>query len=120
LILSGCFTIQALTPELQAVSSRQITRWNWEVTPTERGRQTLHLTLSAHIDVAERDTPLVVRTFQREILVDVTVRQRIVGFIKDNWQWLWTAIVVPIAVYLWKHRKKRAEKQKTMQDWSVP
>lgn len=106
------FTIQALTPDLQAVTSQQITRWKWEATPTEHGRQTLHLALSARIDVAGRDAPLVVRTFDREIQVDITLPQRVSGFIQKNWQWLWAAIVVPIAGYLWKRRKKRRAKPK--------
>ena len=106
------FTIQALRPDLQAVTSEQVTRWKWEVTPTERGRQTLHLTLSAHIEVAGRDTPLVVRTFHREIQVNITVPQRLSGFIQNNWQWLWATLVVPIAGYLWQRRKKRGAKPK--------
>ena len=113
------FTIQALRPGLQAVTSEQITRWKWEVTPTEHGRQTLHLTLSAHIDVAGRDTPLVVQTFHREIQVNITVPQRVSGFIQNNWQWLWAAIVVPIAGFLWNRRKKRWVKPKAKPKRSV-
>jgi hypothetical protein len=28
------------------------------------------------------------------------------GFIQKNWQWLWAAIVVPIAGYLWTPAEK--------------
>jgi hypothetical protein len=77
----------------------------WEVT-NQASAQTLHLALSAHIDVAGRDAPLVVRTFDRDIQVDITIPQRVSGFIQKNWQWLWAAIVVPIVGYLWKRRKK--------------
>jgi hypothetical protein len=100
------FAIEALTPDLQAVTSQQITRWKWEVTPTEYGPHTLHLAVSAHIDVAGRDAPLVARTFDRQIQVEITIPQRVSGFIQKNWQWLWAAIVVPIVGYLWKRRRK--------------
>jgi hypothetical protein len=100
------FGIEAQMPDLQAVTSQQTTRWTWKVTPTGHGPQTLHLTLSAHIDVAGRDAPLVVRTFDREIRVYITIPQRVSGFIQKNWQWLWAVIVVPIAGYLWRRRKK--------------
>jgi hypothetical protein len=106
------FAIEALTPDLQAVTSQQITRWKWEVTPKEHGPQTLHLALSAHIDVAGRDAPLVARTFDRDIQVDITIPQRVSGFIQKNWQWLWAAIVVPIAGYLWKRRRKASLRPK--------
>jgi hypothetical protein len=100
------FGIEAQMPDLQAVTSQQATRWTWKVTPTGHGPQTLHLTLSAHIDVAGRDAPLVVRTFDRDIQVSITIPQRVSGFIQKNWQWLWAVIVVPIAGYLWRRRKK--------------
>ena len=100
------FAIEALTPDLQAVAREQITRWKWEVTPTGHGPQTLHLVLSAHIDVAGEDAPFVARTLDREIQVNITIPQRVSGFIQKNWQWLWAAIVVPIAGYLWKRRRK--------------
>lgn len=72
-------------PDRQAVTSQQTTRWTWKVTPTGHGPQTLHLTLSAHIDVAGRDAPLVVRTFDRDIQVNITILQRVSGFIQKNW-----------------------------------
>ncbi len=103
------FAIEALTPDLQAVTSQQITRWKWKVTPTAHGIQALDLAVSAVIDVAGRDAPLVVRTFGREIQVDITIPQRVSGFVQKNWQWLWAAIVVPIAGYLWKRNKKAAD-----------
>jgi hypothetical protein len=106
------FAIEALTPDLQAIASQQVTRWKWEVTPTEHGRQTLHLALSAQIDVAGRDAPLVVRTFDRDIQVDITFPQRAFGFIEKNWQWLWAAIFVPIVGYLWKRRNERKARSK--------
>jgi hypothetical protein len=102
------FKIEALQPDLQAVTSQQTTRWKWEVTPTEHGSRTLNLALSALIDVDGRDTPFVVQTFGREIRVYITIPQRVSGFIQKNWQWLWAVIVVPIAGYLWRRRKKAA------------
>lgn len=98
------FTIEALAPALQAVTMHEITRWRWDVTPTQPGRQRLHLALSAHIDVTGHDAPFVVRTFARQIQVEITVPQRFRGFVQNNWQWLW-AFLVPILIYVWKRAK---------------
>jgi hypothetical protein len=106
------FAIVAQTPELLAITSVQTSRWQWEVTPIEHGRQRLHLTLSAHIDVAGHETPLVVRTFDRTIEVQITVAQRVSAFIGKNWQWLWAAVLVPIAAYLWRRWKKLPSRAK--------
>jgi hypothetical protein len=110
------FAIEEHMPGQQWVTSQQ-TRWTWKVTPTGHGPETLHLTLYAYIDIAGRDAPLVVRTLEREIQVNITIAQRASGFIQKNWQWLWAAILVPIAGYLWKrarkaHRRPKQDKEK--------
>jgi hypothetical protein len=106
------FAIQTLTPELQAVTSRQTTRWRWEATPTEFGQRSLHFTLSAQVKIDGSDTPLVVRTFDREMLVKISLAQRVSGFVANNWQWLWAAVAAPIAGYWFKRGKKRIAKPK--------
>lgn len=100
------FAITAITPELQAVSRIEVTEWKWEVKPMSQGRQNLHLTLSAHIGVDGTSTSRVIRTLSKDIKVEVTRRQWIGSFIKKNWQWLWAAILVPIAGWLWKRWNK--------------
>jgi hypothetical protein len=45
------FEIRPLTPERQAVSGEGVTEWGWAISPTESGTLTLHLTVSAVIDV---------------------------------------------------------------------
>ena len=105
------FSIEPIEPPLQAVSRRETTRWRWEVIPTAHGRHTLHLQLYAHIDVAGLDTPYVIQTYDKPVEVQITVPQRVTGFVGDNWQWLWAAVLVPIVGYLWKRatsRRKRA------------
>jgi hypothetical protein len=106
------FRVEALTPEIQPVGRRTDTEWSWEVEGTEGGSQRLHLSLAALITVEGERTPRAVRTFDREIEVNVTVNQRITGFIGDNWQWLWAALVVPLlglAAGLVKSRRRRPE-----------
>jgi hypothetical protein len=100
------FQIEAITPERQAVSRRDVTRWKWEVVPTKTGVLTLHLTLTGFVDVAGERRPRAIRTFERTLTVRVTWRERVAGFVKDNWQWLWTAIFVPVA--LWAIRRQRS------------
>ena len=98
------FAITTITPEIQAISRSNITEWKWEVKPTSDGRHYLHLTLSALLSVNGASTPRVVRTFDQVIEVEVVWYQRIESFFDKNWQWLWAAILVPIAGWLWKRR----------------
>jgi Divergent InlB B-repeat domain len=106
--LSGLnFKIQPITPEIQAVSEEEVTEWKWEIEATKTGTQRLHLTLSAFIDVEGQQASHTVRTFQRTLEIHVTWSDRMSGFIADNWQWLWTAILIPLVG--WILHKRRAQ-----------
>ena len=108
--LSGyMFQITAITPEIQAVSKSQKTEWKWEIHPKKEGKHSLHLTLTALLEIDGHSTPRAIRTFDKEIEVTVTKSQKFINFFKNNWQWLWAAIFVPIVGWLWK-RKKSANK----------
>jgi len=104
------FGIEALAPDIQAVASTQTTRWKWMVTPTEHGPRTLHLALSAVIDVEGHETPLLVRTFMRDIQVNITVPQRLLGFMENHVELVWTGLAAPVLAYLWSRFRKRGAK----------
>lgn len=99
------FQITAITPEIQAVSKYQQTEWKWEIHPKEEGKHKLHLTLTALLEIDGHTTPRAIKTFDKIIEVNVTATQKISLFFKNNWQWLWAAILIPVAGWLWKRRK---------------
>ena len=104
------FAIITVTPEIQAISRSNITEWKWEVKPTSDGRHYLHLTLLALLSINGASTPRVIRTFDQVIEVEVVWYQRFESFFDKNWQWLWAAILVPIAGWLWKRRNSSESK----------
>lgn len=104
---SYMFQITAITPEIQVISSGEQTEWKWEIHPKKAGRHQLHLTLTALLEVDGHSTPRAIRTFQKIIEVNVTTTQKIKFFFNNNWQWLWAAILVPVAGWLWKRKKKQ-------------
>lgn len=109
--LSGLgFKIEALVPQEQAVYRGKTTQWKWEVTPTKDGNQNLYLTLSAIINVSNQKVPLVIRTFDKTIKVDVSVGQQISTFVSGNLEWLWASILVPISPFIWKWYTKKRDK----------
>jgi hypothetical protein len=50
--------------------------------------------------------PRVIRTFEETIAVNVTLSQRVSSFFANNWQWLWTAILIPIIGWLISRRRR--------------
>jgi hypothetical protein len=95
------FEIVAITPALQAVARNEPTEWRWEVTPKAAGSHRLHLVLNAAVEGSSRT----LRTFDRTIQVNVTWGRQLSGFAQNNWQWLWTTALVPVAGWLWKRRR---------------
>lgn len=104
--LSGhMFEVTSIVPEIQAVSNREQTQWRWIIHPKKQGRHKLHLTLTALLEVNGQPTPRAIKTFDKTINVKVTTGQQIKFFFENNWQWVWAALLIPVASGLHKRRK---------------
>lgn len=100
------FTITAITEQKQPISTARSTRWAWEVTPQSEGIHKLHLSLSSTVLVGDSSTPITLRTFDREIEVRIDAIDKVTGFLAQNWQWLWSAVLIPVVGYFWTRRRK--------------
>ena len=104
LVGSG-FKIEAITPTVQPASGAGVTEWKWEVEPTKAGTQRLYLTLSALLELEGKQSVYTVRTFERSLDVRVPLRERLSGFAGRNWQWLWTALLLPVGARMLRQRR---------------
>lgn len=102
------FAVTPVTPEKQAINKAGITEWMWEVKPKSEGKQHLHLVVSMRFKVDGESVERTVQTFDKEIEIEVTKWQQVSGFFKGNWQWLWTAILLP--TFIWLRKKKQTAK----------
>jgi hypothetical protein len=99
------FQIHAVTPEIQGITTDEVTKWAWEVKPLKDGPQKLHLTLSAKFTVQGQPTSRTIRTFDKTVEVNVAWGQKVSNFWEKFGQWLWAGIIIPVAGWLWKRRK---------------
>lgn len=104
------FEITPAAGIVQAVGTEDRVMWNWQVRPKATGPQTLTLTLVAKLDrhgVADKT----LKAYTRRIEVQVTPSQRVGDFASRNWQWLWGAILVPLAAAgrAWYTKRKKSE-----------
>ncbi len=104
------FKIESWSDKEQAVSTTEPTEWIWKVTPKKAGKKDIHLRLSAIVKIEGSISPLNIKTFDKYINVKVTTAKMVSMFISDNWQWLWTAILVPLSPLMWNEYQKRKEK----------
>lgn len=105
------FEIMSISPDIQAVSSiLDTTTWKWDVTPLESGKQYLHLSLTAFLDLEDKETPLQIKTFDKEIEVKISVIDEITSFFQDSWKWLLGSLLFPLIVWYWKlkHPEKKS------------
>ena len=101
------FDIERTSDARQPVASTGVTMWGWSVEPTEPGTRSLHLTISALIKVDGKEETYTVETFDRSWTVVVPWPDRVTGFAGENWQWLWTAILLPLVAFVWRRLRMR-------------
>lgn len=100
------FTIVPISQAQQVVGSG-ITTWEWEVTPEKEGRHRLNLSLDAFVRMDGQNVART-RTFNRDIDVDVTVSQRIGGWVDQHGKWAWSTLLVPLWAW-WNNKRKKAK-----------
>lgn len=108
------FKIQQVTPTQQPVGA--ITEWQWQVQPTATGKRHLDLTLTALVAIEGEQTRYAVRTFERTLEVratPVTQGTKAKRFFESNWQWLWTALIIPLVAWYGRRRATRRSAEET-------
>jgi hypothetical protein len=108
------FSITEITPPRIPISMKEVNEWKWDIKAERSG--TLHLTLALNVIlfVEGNQLPRTIQTFMRDIEVPVvevpwSLTGSIVGFIKSEWKWLWTVLVVPLAGWMWKRLRRPAD-----------
>jgi hypothetical protein len=100
------FHIQLETARVQTVGVLTTTQWRWQIEPTHTGQQQLHLTLNALLHSGGSTQAVTIRTFDRTIPITVTFDQRVASFFSTNWHWFISTLLLPLAVYAWRKRRK--------------
>lgn len=99
-LTGSAFEITPVTPERQAVSTTGVAEWKWAIRAKEVGEQKLFLTLNANLLVNDRERQHTVHTFSKALAVQVIWPQSAVYFLWSYWQWICTAIAIPLVGWL--------------------
>ncbi|MDN7673373.1 ornithine cyclodeaminase [Burkholderia oklahomensis] len=102
------FVVDPKGDQEQAVGTVSPVIWSWTITPNHWGRHTLQLVLKALVTMDGQPTPIVLTTLDKSIQVTVTPFGRVKRFFAGNWQWIWTTLLAPLALGLWKYRRRFA------------
>lgn len=110
-VLTGdqdAFVIQKFSSDEQTVAGKPFAQWEWDVTPLQSGNHSLHLQVTATIYVPGRgEKPYDIPVLHRQIEVEIDAWYASKRFVGENWQWLWTTLVIPVGAWLWNKRRKK-------------
>lgn len=104
---SNNFEITSITPEKQATSGREATEWKWEIRPKNVGELPLHLSLNAVVMLDGQERTRAIQTFDQTVYVEGVGWLGSVGiFVRNEWKWICTVLLIPAIGWLLKHRWK--------------
>jgi hypothetical protein len=100
------FDIKPLDDTEQLVTNRGFTEWSFTVVPLRSGRLPLHVRITAIVRAAGIEKTKDFPVKDEIIQVRVSPMAAVGSFVSKNWQWLWSTILVPLALWLWNRRRK--------------
>jgi len=101
------FEITEISPAIQLISGLRETSWLWEVTPTESGPKTLHLSIMAYF--SPDNTAYNIQTYSKQINVTITKPKQIQMFINEHFQWIIGTFLIPFIGMLYGLFKRRKQ-----------
>lgn len=108
-VIAPDFNVIAITPEEQPVSHTSVTQWQWELIPLKTGKHEIHVSVNAEVNVDGNSKVRNIETFSETIVIEITPWQVVRGWLSQYWQWLFTTLILPLGLWVWKKFKNRAE-----------
>lgn len=109
-LVADDFEVVALTPERQAVDLNQDTTWVWSLSPEAAGAKKIRITITAIVTVDGERFERHIETYNGEVEVKITRKQRIERWLSKNWQWAWGALLIPALGWFMARRRKKLDK----------
>jgi hypothetical protein len=112
-LIGSAFDIEERRTPIQYMAPDVPTEWEWEVAASNAGRHELILVLSHDLTPGQEGGFHDVIPVPLDVNINVRVPpwQKAANFVSSNWQWLWTAILVPVAIFLWGRYKRSRERR---------
>lgn len=102
------FDVNVITPVRQAITDGS-TEWLWSLRPKTSGKHHVTVTLVAHVMVDGERVEKHIKTFDKTLTIEITASQKFSDFIMKYWQWLFTTLLIPIGIGIWKIINKKKE-----------
>lgn len=99
------FKIIPITSEQQFLENKEITFWKWNITPLKKGNNPLTLT----IDIIVNNNTKNIQVYEDFIYVysTETVWDKVTDFWKSDWKWIFSTLLIPLFLWLYRLLKKK-------------
>jgi hypothetical protein len=116
---SGFEVKQIFKSSKRLIDPDKVEKWEWNIKAIEKGVHKINVELYTYFYIKGSEKPYCLKTYEKQIEIKVTTSQKIWKFIKGNWQWSFTAIIIP--VFIWGVRRfmrwRRGKKDKIPYDY---
>lgn len=99
--------IEVINDGRQVLNPNGPTEWRWSLTPKKVGEYKVNVTVAAVIEIGTDHAERLVKVYNQEVTVFVTPADVVKYFFTKNWQWLWSTLVLPFGLWIWKKRNKK-------------
>ena len=105
------FIIDTLSTEFQNISKQGYTEWTWNLIPIKSGDNLLKLNVKIRIKEDGESYYKDIVVYDKKIKVKSNLRFSIISWFKENWQWFFVIILIPLIKWLYEEWKKNRDKK---------
>ena len=96
------FAIKKINRDVQLIGYDGNTNWVFTVMPLKKGNGRLRTVVSTFYEDGTKQA-----VYTADVFIKGNNRKELKEFWKGQWKWLFTTILIPLAAYLWKTKKKQ-------------
>lgn len=115
-IVTKGFDVENISSREQALWFDAPSEWKWRLTPRTTGEQSVNVSIHAKVMVGDVHVEKYIKTFERDITVDVTAEQSVMMFLSRHWQWLLSTLLIPFGLFFYNKLKRTNELAKDTQN----
>jgi hypothetical protein len=105
------FIIDTLSTEYQNISKQGYTEWTWSLIPIKSGENLLKLNVRIRVKEDGETYYKDIVVYDKKIKVKSNLKFSIITWFKENWQWFFVIILIPLIKWLYGEWKKNRDKK---------
>jgi hypothetical protein len=110
----GAFKITSLSNPRQTLAiDGEAAIWQWDVIPMKPGNPKLTLSVTAFLTAPGVNRTTSIPVLDRRIEIEATFLYETKQFAASNWQWILTAILIPLGTQLVRKRRRNPESERS-------